>query len=558
MIFKFPSSVRLCGLFLLAAEALAATPRLFIDQTSFAVLVAPGSNGTAQTANAFDHGDGLLNLTVSSSQTWLVPTIEKTTSCSLLGQCTPIQMALNTASLAAGTYTGLVTVSDSKALDAPQNITVTVAVGGNVPSKLEYYLAPGGSVSTSFTTGSGVKAAVSANTPWLAASTTKTSVTLTLTAANTMSASDYNGTITVSGSAFSADNKQISVLLHVSTQPILQLSSNALEFSIAQGGTKLSYPVATANAGQGTLTVSSVTAAAGSGTWLSAATVTGGFTVTADPTGLSPNVYQGTVTVASNADNSSVVLPVELTVEPPTSPVAFAGGAVNNGTFASGESLAQGDIIAVFGDQFTYGAAQAAANLPLPNTLGDMQVIVNGKAVPLFYGSPGQINFEVPIDATIGDGTLQVMRGATGGNLIHINISARQPRFLTGGGQYAIMTTPAGSLTGIPGSPVKAGDVVVIYMIGLGPTTPVVPSGTATPSTTLSKVPGTTQLCFGVPTPFSTPPPCATPDFVGLTPGFSGLYQVNVTIPSGLKSGTNPLLLLVDNVQSDQAQIPVQ
>ena len=559
--YMYSSSARYGGLLLLLASVLSGTPRLSLDQTSFSVLVAPGSNGTTQVANAYNIGaSGTLDLSVSSNMSWLVPTVEKATTCGLHGGCTPIQLALNTASLANGSYTGVVTVTDSSAIDAPQNITVTVAVGGSVPSQLEFYLAPGGTVSTSFATGANAKASVSANTPWLAATVQKGGgATVTLTAASSMAANAYNGTITISNSSFPPDNKQIAVVLNVTTQPILETSSTALNFQIAQGANKQTATLAAINSGQGMLTVSSVTAAAtSSGTWLSAATVTGGFTVTADPTGLAPNVYTGTVTVASNAANASVVIPVQLTVEQSTPPVAYAGGVVNNGTFASGEALAQGDIVAVFGDQFTYGDPAQAGSLPLQNTLGTVQVLVNGSAAPLYYVSPGQINFEIPIDAATGDGTVQIVRNSQPGNQAYINIAPRAPRFLLlNGGPYAILTTPQGALTGIPGSPVAAGDVVVIYTIGLGPTSPPVSSGTASPSSPLAEIKVPTSVCFGTPTPFFTPP-CATPQFVGLTPGFVGLYQVNVQIPSGLKSGTTALTLTVDNVASDVVQLPVQ
>ena len=70
-------------------------------------------------------------------------------------------------------------------------------------------------------------------------------------------------------------------------------------------------------------------------------------------------------------------------------------------------------------------------------------------------------------------------------------------------------------------------------------------------------MPGVTQVCFGVETPFFQAP-CATAQFSGLTPGFVGLYQVNVTIPSGVTSGTTMSLLLVDNVQSTPVQLAVQ
>ncbi|MGO8861640.1 MAG: hypothetical protein ACLQRH_12865 [Acidimicrobiales bacterium] len=37
-------------------------------------------------------------------------------------------------------------------------------------------------------------------------------------------------------------------------------------------------------------------------------------------------------------------------------------------------------------------------------------------AAPVYYVSPGQINFEIPISAAIGDGTVQVVRNNQIGN----------------------------------------------------------------------------------------------------------------------------------------------
>jgi uncharacterized protein (TIGR03437 family) len=185
---------------------------------------------------------------------------------------------------------------------------------------------------------------------------------------------------------------------------------------------------------------------------------------------------------------------------------------------------------------------------------------VNGQAVPLYYIGPGQIDFEVPIDASLGDGTVQVVRNGQAGNLAYINIKDRAPHFLLlNGGPYAIMTSATPDLTGIPSHPAKAGDALVIYTIGLGPTSPSVPSGTASPSPPdqLATVTPATQVCFGVPTPFF-PAPCATPFFVGLSPGFVGLYQINVFIPQDVPSGNTPLYFLVNGVPSDTVQLAVQ
>jgi uncharacterized protein (TIGR03437 family) len=471
--------------------------------------------------------------------------------------------------LATGSYTGILTLADPDALDAPQSITVTVQVGGDVPGNLVFYLAPGGSTSSSFTTGSMVKATVSADTSWLtvSSSTSESITTLTVkaSASSSMAAKDYNGTITISGSKFAPDNQVISVLLHVTTQPIVELSSSTLSFTIAQGAVQQSVPVAITNAGQGTLTVSSITAtAANSGTWLSAKSVSGGVDITANPAGLTPDTYSGTVKVASNADNSSVTIPVQLTVVAQGPPLANAGGVVNNGTFANGEPVAQGDIVALFGSQFTYDAAQGATSLPLLDKMNGVQVLVNGVAAPIFSVSPGQIDFEIPINASTasgGGGTVQVVRNGQPGNLIYVDITTRVPRFILYDGGYPVVTEPNGAtLTGTPSTqPVKAGDTIVIYAIGLGPTSPVVPSGTASPgSPGLAVVPGTTKVCFGVESPFYQAP-CATASFVGLTPDASGLYQITVTIPEGLKSGVNSmLLLLVDNIESTSVPLFLQ
>ena len=552
-------------------QAASAPPQLMLQQTSVTVPVVQGSNGPTQYIDAFNIGDGTLDLTATSNVPWLSATIGPNQVCGLLGGCYPLTIALNTASLANGVYTGVLTLSAPNAIDSPQTLTVTVQVGGDVPGNLAFYLAAGGSTSTSFTTSAGATAKISANTPWLTVTSSMEQDVITFTvqakASSSMAAQAYNGTITISGSKFAPDNKAVSVVLNVTTQPIAHLSSNTVSFTIAQGANQQSTPVAVTNAGQGTLTVSGVTAAAAnSGTWLSTAfapstsdsTV---ITITANPAGLAPNTYTGTVTIASNAANNSVVIPVQLTVEAQTAPMAFAGGAVNNGTFANGEPLAQGDIAALFGSQFTYGDAQGATALPLQTKINGVQVLVNGQAAPLFYVGAGQINFEVPINTATGNGTIQVVRDGTAGNLISVDINSRVPRFILYGAGYGVVTESNGAtLTGTPSTqPLKAGDVFVIYAVGLGPTSPSVTSGTASPgSPGLATVPGTTKVCFGVETPFYQAP-CATASFAGLTPGAVALYQITATVPDGLTSANNSMLLiLVDNIESTPVPISVQ
>jgi uncharacterized protein (TIGR03437 family) len=233
---------------------------------------------------------------------------------------------------------------------------------------------------------------------------------------------------------------------------------------------------------------------------------------------------------------------------------------VNNGTFASGEALAQGDIAAVFGDQFTLGALAYPSGLPLPTNVNGTQVLVNNIPAPLYFISNGQIDFEVPFEVRPGPTTVQVVRNGQQGNLIAANIAGSAPRFLLlSGGPYAVLNTSSSPpvVTGTPSHPAKAGDVVIAYVIGLGQTTPVVATGAAAPgSPNLAKVPDV-KVCLGEANPFAKAD-CFVPDFAGLAPTFVGLYQINVTIPGGLPTGDMAFYFSVGDVASNVVQIALQ
>ena len=60
--------------------------------------------------------------------------------------------------------------------------------------------------------------------------------------------------------------------------------------------------------------------------------------------------------------------------------------------------LAPGAIGSMFGfpNQFTT-KAESASTVPLPTTIQNTQVLVNGVAAPIYYLGPNQINFQVPM-----------------------------------------------------------------------------------------------------------------------------------------------------------------
>jgi len=230
-----------------------------------------------------------------------------------------------------------------------------------------------------------------------------------------------------------------------------------------------------------------------------------------------------------------------------TGPVASAGGAVNNATFGAGEPLAQGDIVALFGSQLSTASPSVTSGIPLPTNASGVQVLVNGTATPLYYVSASQIDFQLPYEATSGAGTIQVVRNGTAGNLIYTNVTTREPRV------YVITNAAGQNITSA-----HQGDVLVIYGVGFGPTTPFVATNTAAPSNPAATIAGITQGCFGASNPFQKAT-CATAQFAGLTPTFVGLYQVNIQIPQGVTGAEVPLyFILPDSSISNTLTLAIQ
>jgi uncharacterized protein (TIGR03437 family) len=572
-------------LFLSFSSLLSAAPRLSLSTNTIATVnTTPGLNGPAQTVQASNTGDGSLNLTATASASWLAATLGAKGSCTTNGgNCYTVTIALNTATLAAGTYTEFITLTDPAAVDSPQDISVTVNSTG-VQSSLTAYVTPtgGGTGSTAlfniFTTGTGVNGVVNTQSGglWLsflsgtAGIVPSPSPWLIQVAAQVgQVAGTYTGTVVISGSSVPSDNKTINVTMIVTAGPIIQLNnSSTIRVTGSPSGAKQFAAVTLNNVGGGTLTV---TGATGSSAFLTASvTSPNTLLITADPAGLSTGVSNGVVTITSNAaNNAQVSIPVELVVAPAGVPQIFTGGIINISTYAQ-EAMSVGDIGAIFGSQFAANAVFAtASSVPLPTTLGSAQVLVNGVPAPLFFVSPGQINFQVPYSLN-GNlvNTVQVVANGTPGNLRSVAINGNAPRLLTKNGAYgAIVNAADGSLV-IPTSikdpafathPAKPGDTIVIYAIGFGQTSPVAVEGRASnsggPGSPLQTI-GNVTVTFGG--GFFGRAISVTPAFVGLTPTAAGLYQINVAIPSDSTLGPAvPVSVVANGVQSNAVNLAI-
>ncbi len=557
-----------------------AAPKLRLaDTTVGPATIAVGSNGPAVSVEAYNAGDGSLNLSFTSNQTWVQASVGASRNCSQrAGSCLPINFNLQTSALAKGTYSAVVTVRDPNALDAPQTITVIAQMGTAVPDSVNMYVAPNGSQdSTGFTSNSVLAGAATTQSGgnWLSFAMDgigsflfSKSYRIFAKHLPGMAEGTYRGTYTSSLSAFAADNKQVAVSLQVTSQPIAQMDPAALSLRGVQGGPKQLGYIAVSNRGLGAFTINSVTANTSAGSnWLNAAQAGGLVTVTCDPGSLSPGVYQGTVAVASNGVNGTQTVPVSFEVLAQAAPYAKYQGAVNNATYLGGDTLGAGTIAAVFGEQFLLGDPVSASSLPLGASLGGVRVLVNDQPAPVFYVSYGQVNFLIPYDvATSGDAVVKVERAGQLGNGVTVPVAARAPRILRLGiGDYGIVVNATdGSFlvpavrwfNSPPARPARSGETIVIYAIGLGQTTPAVQNGAAAPSSPLAEVPNV-SVVFGGQT-FDRGV-SVTPLFAGLTPGFVGLYQINVTIPEGVGGDDNmPLYLIVNGLPTNRVTIAIK
>jgi uncharacterized protein (TIGR03437 family) len=526
--------MRPLGALLMALSVATAAPKLRLSQTAITINIVPGSNGATQTIGFSNAGDGSLHLKVESTAPWAEPGIG-------LDQ-TSIQIAFQTANLVKGSYTAFVVVGDPDAIDAPQNIVVVAQVGGQVPDQLEYYVPPGGTASMSFQTGS-IATATASGAQWLSISgggmgtfgfRYNTPFSVRVSAPQGMAVGLYRASLAISGSAFPPDNKTVPVTMHVTDLPVMQATPASFLLRVAQG-TKRTATVALSNAGSDVFAVRGTSASTLSGgDWLSASNASG-LSVTADATGLPPGTYDGTVSVSGVCTpgtpfgprclpaNDPLLIPVEMIVVPAGPPLAFYSGVVNDATFAAFTDLAPGDMAAVFGEQFTLDDAASATSVPLPTSLGGIQVLVNDIPAPLYYVSYGQINFQIPNEASVADTLLRVDRNGVHGNSVSMRIAPVAPQLFgpvaNSNGAWVISANPA-----------KAGDTLTLYAIGLGATSPPIPSGAAGPSAEpLARVTSPIEVWFD--------PVHVEPEFAGLAPGFVGLYQVNVTVPRGVPAG---------------------
>jgi uncharacterized protein (TIGR03437 family) len=221
------------------------------------------------------------------------------------------------------------------------------------------------------------------------------------------------------------------------------------------------------------------------------------------------------------------------TLQSDKDPPEFGQGSMGSSAYpVAYQPLAPGSFVSLFGRRLADFTERATA-FPYPPQLGNTQVIIAGEIAPLYLASGSQLNFVVPYDIAINTPQqILIQRGLTYSPPVTVDFAAAQPGiFLFGLDPIAVDVQPDGTQFVVSRSmPAHPGDTLVLYCAGLGAIDANVPAGSQAPLDRLVRtVAPVTVIIDGLDAPVS---------FAGLAPGFAGLYQVNLVVPTSVRSGT--------------------
>ena len=243
--------------------------------------------------------------------------------------------------------------------------------------------------------------------------------------------------------------------------------------------------------------------------------------------------------------------------------------AVNGASFQVNKPLAPNTIATVkpLGVQFGTDTADAFSlpqPIPLPTSLANLQVTVNGTPAPLYYVSPGQINFIVPWNApTTGLADVEVLNTLTGQLLAAspVPMNTVSPAIFVGpsagvGARLAAVVNQNNTVNSAT-NPAKVGEYISIYATGQGLVANP-PADGDIPRNGLVGAQYNLRVWLGSDYTDQIPLqgneqrtiPGAYTNFIafsGLSPNYPGMWQINVVIPQATAAGANALSLLYSN-----------
>jgi uncharacterized protein (TIGR03437 family) len=218
-------------------------------------------------------------------------------------------------------------------------------------------------------------------------------------------------------------------------------------------------------------------------------------------------------------------------------------GAVTAGSAIFPFNVAADGYVAIYGSNLTTLTQPQSAGVPYPNQIGDVTVSVNGTMpAQLQYISPGQLNIVYP---NVSPGLTQLtVKSSAGQQTINVLVAPAVPSIFTdSSGEAAALN---GSVSGAPivtsTAPILAGNVVELYVTGLGQTT------VQADGLSWAQIQPTVTV-GGKNCPVQ---------YAGLVPGFTGFDQINCQIPGGITGAAVPVIVTSNGRASNAATLNIQ
>ncbi len=503
----------------------------------------------------------------------------------------PLQPTSAVSTLAAGTYYALVRITDPNSENSPQFVSAvlnlaaadsapmpdpnpqglffTGAVSGPAPASQPEYAYVGSSTPVAFQ----ASAVTNDGAPWLSETSTSTTTTLSNPAVLNVSVNPailtpgiYMGAIQIS---IGAQLRSVDVTLVVTPQSSSG-SSRATPRAAGCAPTRIAItPVGTVNNFSFPASFPAelnVQLNDDCGNLIANGSVAASFSNGDQTLSLPPDTPSGTYSAVWQPVHVSVQTAITLTatagtLQPATSqllgsvsaspnpaPILVSAGTLNNLNPVVGGALAPGTVVQVFGSNLASGTA-FGSSVPLSGILNGTQVLIGGLPAPVFFESGTQLNVQIPTELASGQ-QYSVIAMANGALSLTdtVSLGAADPGVAAYANGAVIAQHNDFSLV-TSTSPAHPNEALMMYLVGMGATASMVPSGTASPSNPPDLV--TLQPTVKV------DGQNADISFAGLTPGGVGLYQINFVVPASAKTGNLNVVVAQGNAEANVVTLPV-
>lgn len=214
-------------------------------------------------------------------------------------------------------------------------------------------------------------------------------------------------------------------------------------------------------------------------------------------------------------------------------------------------SVAPGGLFTIWGTNLN-PTNVASKEIPLPTALGESCLTVNGQPVPILFVSPTQVNAQMPFQA-VGNVTMIVHTPGGVSDNYNMTVLPNSPSVfraeLAPGAAFPTIVRHQNNMIATDSNPVHRGDVLVIYLTGMGKVSPLVENGRPAPYEPLAYTIDSPDVAIGgIGSPVL---------YSGLAPGQVGLYQINISVPSNTPKGLSVPLTIKQGGQTNTVNVRV-